>query len=149
MKKLWILVLALLTACSEVPPATGPLFTTPPAPAADKALIIVYRVPAFGAKAVETQVYTDGHSIAAIHNASYTWFYAMPGSHTVTAVLPECEVVPLVVDIRAGQTYYIRADFEFNITQHSRCIAADVGSAQALNELSAVHSLGHGNDIEK
>lgn len=149
MEKPWIPVLLLLTACSQVPPAIGPLFTAPPAPSPGQALVVVYRVNAFKAGGAETQIYANGRSVSAIRNASYAWAYMPPGSYTFTQVAGQCEVMPLVVNIALGQTLYLRADYEFNLTVPNRCLFTHVESAVALSELATLHSLGHGNDIEK
>lgn len=103
MRRIWPIVLLLLSACASL--NQGP----PPVPA-DKAHVYIYRraVP-FGP--TEMQIYDGQKGLGTLTSGSYMDLMADPGTRVFKAVAADSGSMPYATTLAGGRTYYFLAYF--------------------------------------
>lgn len=107
---LTVIALLYLVGCS----ATGPLYTERnnlQEPAPGKALVYVYRIDTIIGSGVSAHLIDNGKDVGTVNVGGYFTYEAEPGDHllfTETTGIDDPSDIKMV----AGQTYYLRIDYE-------------------------------------
>lgn len=102
---LLLLISSLISACA----ATGPIYKPAENVDANKALVYVYRGPAFALGARSAYFYVDGVNVFDLDQGGYSWVALSPGRHTLRQKWPvdvTMKAVEFEIDVRAGETRY-------------------------------------------
>lgn len=97
---------------AQITPTTAPTQSEQKpaeASAATEATIYVYRLPALGGKFNKPSIYLDEKDVARIENGRFFMLRVGPGQHVVRSGDRNSAVT---LEVKAGQTYYIRVTFE-------------------------------------
>jgi hypothetical protein len=135
-----MLVIALLSGCAAI----GPDYSPAPPPAADQALVYIYRIDNMALGGRDAYFYVDGVNVADLSRNGYTWFHVKAGTHGLKQAWPfdmSRRMQPLIgaFDWKPGRTYFYRfeADGDFYLfVNHFRWTLLEVPAQQAQLEIA-------------
>lgn len=95
MRRLWILLPLILTACASLPPG--------------KAEVYLYRraVPLGQSRLTGITVYDGNTRVGTLQDGSYLHYYADPGPRAFRATAVSRDTIPYATTLKAGQTCYL------------------------------------------
>ncbi len=100
--------LFLLGGCA----ASGPIFSPANEPQDNKALVYIYRIPAFIAGGQNAYFYIDEKKMLGLSSNGYSYFYLSPGKYELSQKWPSGvapgKIIRIPIEIKAGETRYFR-----------------------------------------
>ncbi len=125
-------VLLILSACASVDYSQEKVL---PEAKSDQALIYFYRTPGFIGSTYRFQVSEGKQVVGAMAQDSYFYVFATPGKHTYTVDdRNEEQGSSITLDVRAGKTYYVRVDVEYEVLG-GKPIFTEVSKEEAMKLL--------------
>jgi hypothetical protein len=128
MKKLYLVLVILLTGCSAIPLAsreadqTAKEFRTLP----NNSVIYVFRDQVFVGSAIAATLFVDGKLIGGINDRDFRTLEVAPGQHQLTATSNTGVVASLPIEAKAGDIYFVRATSWPRLTS----VSSDEGKKQ-------------------
>jgi hypothetical protein len=101
-----VVVLMLLGGCATAP--SGSKFSGVAVPAADKAMLYVYRPNDYYAKAITFPLLLDNKKVADIGSAGFIKIPVAPGSHTLVTETASMIDDPITVAVKGGEIKFLR-----------------------------------------
>lgn len=92
-----------LTGCT----ASGPIYEEVDVSASENGLLYVYRERGFAGSGSCYEIFLDDELMGCLRHGGYLWREVAPGKHAVEVRFSKREVISLVQQAKAGESYYV------------------------------------------